>query len=46
MLIDPAFDEIIATIYQGPLEEEPWQDFLSVLCKLMGAVSVLSLIHI
>ncbi|WP_373079706.1 hypothetical protein [Zhongshania sp.] len=40
MLIDPAFDEVIATIYQGPLEEEPWQDFLSVLCKLMGAVSV------
>ena len=40
MLIDPAFDELIATIYQGPLEEEPWQGFLSVLCKMMKAVSV------
>ena len=40
MLIDPAFDEVIATIYQGPLEEEPWENFLSVLCKMMSAVSV------
>ncbi|MFQ3201348.1 MAG: hypothetical protein ACI9SK_002080, partial [Zhongshania sp.] len=40
MLINPAFDELIATIYQGPLEEEPWQDFLSVLRKMMEAVSV------
>ncbi|MGJ8687563.1 MAG: helix-turn-helix transcriptional regulator [Spongiibacteraceae bacterium] len=40
MLIDPTFNNLIATIYQGPLEEEPWQQFLSLLSEQMKAESV------
>ena len=31
MLIDPKFDRLLASVYQGPMEEEPWQGFLSEL---------------
>lgn len=40
MLIDPKFDRLLASIYQGPMEEEPWQGFLSGLQQAMEAVSV------
>ena len=40
MLIDPKFDRLLASVYQGPMEEEPWQGFLSELQQIMGAVSV------
>ena len=40
MLIDPKFDRLLASVYQGPMEEEPWQAFLSELQQIMAAVSV------
>ena len=40
MLIDPEIDRLIAGIYQGPIEDEPWQGFLSDLSRYMQAVSV------
>lgn len=40
MLIDPKFDRLLASVYQGPMEEEPWQGFLSELQQIMAAVSV------
>lgn len=40
MLIDPKFDRLLASVYQGPMEEEPWQGFLSELSQVMQAVSV------
>lgn len=39
MNIDPAFNELVGSIYQGPLEDEPWEGFLELLRQQMGAVS-------
>jgi DNA-binding CsgD family transcriptional regulator/PAS domain-containing protein len=33
------FSELIGTIYQGALEEQPWQSFLAALRELMAAVN-------
>lgn len=40
MLIDAKFDRLLASVYQGPMEDEPWQGFLSELSQIMQAVSV------
>jgi len=37
MQVDGEFSELIGTIYQGPLEEVPWQSFLASFRELMGA---------
>lgn len=39
MQIDPHVSELLASIYEGPLEAEPWQSFLVKLRKIMGANS-------
>lgn len=38
MNIDTEFSELVGSIYQGPLESEPWQSFLSLLTEKMDAV--------
>lgn len=40
MYIDSAFERLISSIYQGPMEEEPWQQFLTQLSEQMHATSV------
>lgn len=40
MRIDPDVSDLLASIYEGPLEAEPWQSFLVKLRKIMGANSV------
>jgi DNA-binding CsgD family transcriptional regulator/PAS domain-containing protein len=40
MFIDPNYDRLISAIYQGPLEDEPWQGFLSEIHAQMHAVTV------
>ncbi|MBD2859559.1 helix-turn-helix transcriptional regulator [Spongiibacter sp. KMU-158] len=40
MLIDSAFERLLTCIYQGPLEDEPWQGFLAELYEQMHAVTV------
>ena len=42
-LTDEQLDELISLIYQGPLQEKPWQGFLPLLRKLMDA-QVVSLV--
>lgn len=37
MRVDGDFSELIGTIYQGALEEVPWQTFLATFRELMGA---------
>lgn len=37
MHIDPTFNALIGDIYQGPLEEQPWQSFLSSVREVLGA---------
>ena len=39
MQIDPKVSELLASIYEGPLETEPWQTFLGHLRHVMGANS-------
>ncbi len=39
MKIDSAFSELVGAIYQGPLEDEPWQGFLALLRDEMDAVT-------
>ncbi|MFT5603765.1 MAG: DNA-binding CsgD family transcriptional regulator/PAS domain-containing protein [Paracoccaceae bacterium] len=39
MQIDPHVSELLASIYEGPLEAEPWQSFLVKLRQIMGANS-------
>lgn len=39
MRIEPEVSELLASIYEGPLEAEPWHSFLGKLRKLMGANS-------
>ncbi len=39
MQLDQQFSELIGSIYQGALEEVPWQSFLARLRELMGAVN-------
>ena len=42
-LSDEMFEELINLVYQGPLEEKPWQGFLPLLRKCMDA-QVVSLV--
>jgi DNA-binding CsgD family transcriptional regulator/PAS domain-containing protein len=39
MQLDQSFSDLIASIYQGALEEQPWQSFLALLRETMGAVN-------
>ncbi len=39
MRITPDVSELLASIYEGPLEAEPWQSFLVLLRSVMGANS-------
>lgn len=39
MKIDQQFSDLIGTIYQGPMEETPWQGFLASLREMMGAAN-------
>lgn len=39
MQTDPSFSDLIGTIYQGAIEEPPWQGFLALLRELMVAVN-------
>lgn len=39
MQIDHQYSDLIGTIYQGALEEQPWQSFLASLRDIMGAVN-------
>ena len=39
MRLDQQFSELIGTIYQGPMEDPPWQGFLARLRELMGAAN-------
>lgn len=39
MQFDQQFSDLIGTIYQGALEEVPWQSFLALLREVMGAVN-------
>lgn len=41
--IDPIFSELIGLLYEGPLEEAPWEGFLNRSREVMGA-AVVSLI--
>lgn len=41
--VDQQLEELISLVYQGPLQEKPWQDFLPLLRKLMDA-QVVSLV--
>jgi DNA-binding CsgD family transcriptional regulator len=41
--IDPDYDHLISLIYQGPLEEKPWQGFLPALRQFLDA-QVVSLV--
>jgi len=35
--IDPTFSALLGELYQGPLEEQPWQAFLASVRRLLGA---------
>jgi DNA-binding CsgD family transcriptional regulator len=35
--IDPTFSALLGDLYQGPLEEPPWQSFLARVRELLGA---------
>lgn len=35
--IDPTFSTLLGELYQGPLEEPPWQSFLASIRELLGA---------
>lgn len=37
MHIDPIFSVLLGELYQGPLEEQPWQSFLASVRELLGA---------
>jgi DNA-binding CsgD family transcriptional regulator/PAS domain-containing protein len=37
MKIDPEFSQLLGSIYQGPLEQPPWQDFLANVRERLGA---------
>ncbi len=37
MHIDPTFSALLGELYQGPLEEQPWQTFLASVRVLLGA---------
>jgi len=39
MHLDQSFSELIGSIYQGPLEDSPWQGFLALLRETMGAAN-------
>lgn len=43
MAIDPVFSELVGLLYEGPLEEAPWESFLGRCREVMGA-AVVSLI--
>jgi DNA-binding CsgD family transcriptional regulator len=35
--IDPTFSALLGDLYQGPLEEQPWQTFLASVREVLGA---------
>jgi len=37
MEIDHEFSELLGSLYEGPLEEQPWQSFLAGVRELLGA---------
>ena len=37
MHIDPDFSALLGDLYQGPLEEQPWQSFLASVREVLGA---------
>lgn len=37
MRIDPKFSHLLGELYQGPLQEPPWQSFLSSMREVLGA---------
>ncbi len=37
---DRTFDELLAALYRGPLEDPPWRSFLPRFCQMMGAFAV------
>jgi len=37
MHIDQTFSDLLGELYQGPLEEQPWQTFLASVRELLGA---------
>lgn len=39
-VFDSQYDELIASIYQGPLEDPPWRSFLPRFCREVGAFAV------
>ena len=39
MQLDQQFSDLIGSIYQGALEQQPWQSFLANLREIMGAVN-------
>ncbi|WP_101757422.1 helix-turn-helix transcriptional regulator [Oceanicoccus sp. KOV_DT_Chl] len=39
MVLDKDFSQLLGTIYQGALEEQPWQSFLALLREEMAAVN-------
>ena len=45
MQIDESFSDLLRSLYQGPLEEQPWQAFMSSLRELLGAQLVTLLLR-
>jgi DNA-binding CsgD family transcriptional regulator/PAS domain-containing protein len=45
MHIDEDFSALLGTLYQGPLEEKPWQTFLAAVRELLGAQLVTLLLR-
>ncbi len=43
--IDPVFSALLGELYQGPLEEPPWQAFLASVRELLGASLVTLLLR-
>lgn len=37
MHVDEQFSALLGALYQGPLEESPWQAFLAAVRELLGA---------
>ncbi len=45
MKADPAFSELLGALYEGPLEESPWQEFLARVREAVSADTVSMLLR-